>query len=407
VAGGLGRNQRGADALGYRRGVSGGSPPESSQTEQLRALVPVFALAVAIVAFVTDPSSAADLILAGVAVGAFAAWGYLPGVPLAALTLVVLAPVVVAQRDGQLEPLLFEASLLGFVIGRWASSLAAAVALGLLAAVAPVAASLIQDPSEISVGIWIMGVVFPWIIGRAAARQSQLTAQLDASRRELAEQALLAERRRIARDVHDFVGHGLAAVMLQITSARHVLRRDPAAAEEALRSAEEVGRRSMQELRRTVGLLRSDDEAAVAPPLPSTTDIPALVDHARAGGLSVQLRTRGDLSLIAPSVGVALYRITQEALANAAQHAPRARTELGIEVAEGRACLVAETTGPTAAGPAGEPRRPRYGLVGMRERATALGGEFAAGPTPDGWRVSCRLPLEAKEAMPVADARAP
>jgi signal transduction histidine kinase len=199
----------------------------------------------------------------------------------------------------------------------------------------------------------------------------------------------------------------LAAVMLQITSARHVLRRDPAAAEKALRSAEDVGRRSMQELRRTVGLLRSDDEAAVAPPLPSTTDIPALVDHARAGGLSVQLRTRGDLSLIAPSVGVALYRITQEALANAAQHAPHARTELMIEVAEGRACLVAETTGPTAAGPAGEPRRPRYGLVGMRERATALGGEFAAGPTPEGWRVSCRLPLQTKDAMPVADARAP
>jgi signal transduction histidine kinase len=204
---------------------------------------------------------------------------------------------------------------------------------------------------------------------------------------------VLTERRRIARDVHDFVGHGLAAVMLQITSARHVLRRDPAAAEEALESAEEVGRRSMQELRRTVALLRSDDEAAVAPPLPSTSEIPALVDHARAGGLAVELSTRGDLSLITPSVGVALYRISQEALANAAQHAPRARTDLGIEVAEGRACLVAETTGPTTTAPSRESRRARYGLVGMRERATALGGDFSAGPTPEGWRVRCRLPL--------------
>jgi signal transduction histidine kinase len=313
----------------------------------------------------------------------------------------------VAQRSGQLEPLLFEVSVLAFVIGRWAPSLATAVALGLLAVAAPVAAGVIQDPSEISVGIWILGIVFPWIIGRAAARQAQLTAELDASRRELADQALLAERRRIARDVHDFVGHGLAAVMLQITSARHVLRRDPAAAEEALRSAEEVGRRSMQELRRTVALLRSDDDGAVAPPLPSTRDIPALVDHARAGGLTVELRTQGDLSLIAPSVGVALYRISQEALANAAQHAPNARTVLEIEVADRQACLVAETAGPTADGPAREPRRSRYGLVGMRERATALGGEFAAGPTPEGWRVSCRLPLEAKDAMPVEDARTP
>jgi signal transduction histidine kinase len=249
-----------------------------------------------------------------------------------------------------------------------------------------------------------MGVAFPWILGRAAARQRELTAQLDATRRELAEQMLLTERRRIARDVHDFVGHGLAAVMLQVTSARHVLRRDPAAAEEALRSAEDVGRRSMRELRRTVALLRSDDEAAVAPPLPSASEIPALVDHARAGGLAVELRTRGDLSRIAPSVGVALYRISQEALANAARHAPRAHTVVGLEVAEGRASLLAETTGPTVAGPTGEPERPRYGLVGMRERATALGGEFTAGPTPAGWRVSCRLPLEAKDATPARNA---
>ena len=97
-------------------------------------------------------------------------------------------------------------------------------------------------------GIWILGIVFPWAMGRGAARQSHLATQLDASRHELAQQALL-ERRRIARDVHDLVGHGLAAVMLQITGARHVLRRDPAAAEEALRTAEDVGRRSMQELR--------------------------------------------------------------------------------------------------------------------------------------------------------------
>ena len=105
-------------------------------------------------------------------------------------------------------------------------------------------------------GIWIMGIAFPWALGRLAARQSEMAIELDATRRDLAQQALLEERRRIARDVHDLVGHGLAAVMLQVTSARHVLHRDPAAAEEALRSAEDVGRRNMKELRRTVALLR-------------------------------------------------------------------------------------------------------------------------------------------------------
>jgi signal transduction histidine kinase len=383
--------------------VSGGSRLETFQTDRVRGLVPVGALGIAVIAAVGNPSSAPDLVLAAVPVGAFAVWAYVPGVPLPALSLSVVVPVVVAQRSGQLEPLFFEACLLAFVVAGWARSLAPAVALGLIAVGSPVAVSVIQDPSEIAVGNWVIGIAILWIFGRVMARQTQLATELDATRRELAEQALLAERRRIARDVHDFVGHGLAAVMLQVTSARHVLRRDREAAEEALRSAEEVGRRSMQELRRTVALLRSDDEAAVAPPAASPRDIPALVDHARAGGLVVELRTRGHLSDIAPSVGVALYRIAQEALANAARHAPRARTVLLIDVAEGRAALVAETTGPTVAGPASERQRPRYGLVGMRERATALGGEFSAGPTPEGWRVSCRLPLETGDAMPAAD----
>jgi signal transduction histidine kinase len=258
-----------------------------------------------------------------------------------------------------------------------------------------------------SVWIWAMAVLFTWVIGYAAARQAKLAAQLDATREQLAQQAVLAERRRIARDVHDFVGHGLAAVMLQVTSARHVLRRDPAAAEQALRSAEDVGRRSMQELRRTVGLLRSDDDDAVAPPLPTTTDIPALVDDARAGGLAVRLETRGDLARIGPSVGTALYRISQEVLANAARHAPDALTVLGIEVANGQARLVAETTGAAMRDPAAEPDRPRYGVIGMRERATALGGELTAEPTPDGFRVSCLLPLDAIDATPSEKAPAP
>jgi signal transduction histidine kinase len=329
-----------------------------------------------------------------VPVAAFTIWAFVPNTPLLALSIAVIVPVVVAQRSGQLEPLMFEASLLAFVVGRWSPSLKSAVPLGLLAAASPVLVALVQDPSDVAAAIWIMGIVFPWAISRAFVRQEQLADQLEDTRRELAQQAIVAERRQIARDVHDFVGHGLAAVMLQVTSARHVLRRDPAAAEDALRSAEEVGRRSMQELRRTVTLLRSDDETGVEPPLPSVAEIPALVDQARAGGLAVELQIGGDLSSIPPGVGVAVYRITQEALANAARHAPRAQTSLGLELTNGRVAIVAETTGPivTSTSPS-ERERPRYGLIGMQERATALGGEFAAGPTPNGWRLSCQLPV--------------
>jgi len=374
--------------------VTGGSGPGWFEADAIRRLVPIVAFTVALVAVVTQPSSPAGLLLAGVPVAAFYVWAWVPKTPLLVLSVAVIVPVVVAQRSGELEPLMFEASVLAFVVGRWSPSLRSAVPLGLLAAATPVLVALMQDPSEVAVAIWIMGIAFPWAMSRAFVRQEQLADQLEDTRRELAQQALVAERRQIARDVHDFVGHGLAAVMLQVTSARHVLRRDPGAAEDALRSAEEVGRRSMRELRRTVALLRSDDETGVEPPLPSVAEIPALVDQARAGGLAVELQTRGDLSSIPPGVGVAVYRITQEALANAARHAPRAQTSLGLELTNGRVAIVAETTGPiVTSSSSSERERPRYGLIGMQERATALGGEFAAGPTPSGWRMSCQLPV--------------
>jgi signal transduction histidine kinase len=377
--------------------VARGSDHALSESDELRRLVPIVALAIAVITPLVDPASAPDLAFAAVPVVAFGVWALLPSVPLLALSLAVIVPVVIAQRFGELEPLMFEVSLLAFVVARWSESLQAAAVLGLLAAATPVVVGLVQDPSEAASPIWVVGIAFPWVLGRAFVRQAQLSAQLEAAQRELAQQALLAERRGIARDVHDFVGHGLAAVMLQVTSARHVLRRDPASAEDALRSAEEVGRRSMEELRRTVTQLRCDDEEAVAPTVPSAAEIPALVDEARAGGLAVELRLQGDLTRVSAGVGVALYRIAQEALANAARHAPRARTVIGLELTDGQVRLVAETSGPAGVPPTIDPERPQYGLIGMRERAAALGGELAAGPTPDGWRVSCRLPFVGDE----------
>jgi signal transduction histidine kinase len=374
--------------------VAGRAVREWFEADDLRRVLPFFSLAFALVAAITQPSSPGDIALTAVPVAAWSLWAFAPNVPLAAVSLAIVIPVVVAQRSGELEPVMFNVVLLAFAAARWFPSLATAASLGVLAAATPVFVALVQDPMEVAVGLWVVGIAFIWVVGRAVARQERLVVELEGTRRQLAQQALLAERRQIARDVHDSVGHGLAAVMLQVTSARHVLRRDADATEEALRSAEEVGRRSMQELRRTVTVLRSDDEAAVAAPVPTANEIPTLVEEARAGGLAIELHTRGDLSRIPPSVGLALYRIAQEALANAARHAPRARTVLGLELADGRVALLAETSGPAVAGSASERERPHYGLIGMQERATALGGEFSAGPTGDGWRVRCELPME-------------
>jgi signal transduction histidine kinase len=295
----------------------------------------LFSLAFLLVAAITQPSTAAALILAAVPIAAFALWAFVPTVPLAAASLAIVVPTVLVQESGHLEPVMFNVCLLSFAASRWLPSVGAAASLGALAAASPVLVALIQDPAEVAVGIWIVAVAFTWVCGRAVARQERLVLQLAGTRRQLAEQAFHAERRRIARDVHDFVGHGLAGMMLQVTSARHVLRRDADAAEEALRSAEEVGRHSMQELRRTVALLR-EDEVGVATPVPNAIEIPALVDQARDGGLAVELRTQGDLSRIPPGVGLALYRIVPEALAHAARQAPNARTMLGLELETGR-----------------------------------------------------------------------
>jgi signal transduction histidine kinase len=366
-------------------------------SDEVRRIVPIVAVVVAIVAAVVDPSTPGELLLLAVPPAALAAWTYVPRVPLPVAAIAVLVPVVVVQHSGHHEPIMFEASLLAFVVACWIDSLALAAGLGLLAVAAPIVVGAIETSGNLGVGIWVVGVAFPWLIGRAMHRQMQLAAALESTRRELAEQAMLEERRRIARDVHDFVGHGLAAVMLQVTSARHVLRRDPDAAEEALRTAEDVGRRSMRELRRTVSLLRSDEaQDGVAPPIPLADEIPALVEQARSGGLDVQLQLQGDLARVEPGVGLALYRIAQEALANAARHAPHARTTLTVEVGDGDAKLVADTVGPVApVAPAGNREGRSYGVVGMRERATAVGGTLNAGPTVEGWRVSCRLPFGA------------
>jgi signal transduction histidine kinase len=362
---------------------------------KLRRLVPLFALAVAVVAWVTEPSTTTDLVLVALPVAAFFVWAYVPRVPLPVLAAVVVVPTVLAQRTGELEPLMFEASVLAFVVGRWSSSLKSALPLGLVAVATPLLVAAVQDPADVGVANWVLGTIFPWALGRALANQERLAMQLDDMRAEMNRQTLFDERRQIARDVHDFVGHGLAAVMLQITSARHVMRRDPAAAEDALRSAEAVGRRSMQELRRTVTVLRSSDDGG-AGPIPSVDEIPALVEQARAGGIDVELRMPADVASIPPGVGVALYRITQEALANAARHAPRARTDVALELADGVVSVVAESRGPLIPDTASDRGRPRYGLIGMQERATALGGALEAGPSTSGWRVTCQIPLEGR-----------
>lgn len=358
----------------------------------LRAVVPFVGASVVVYAAVTDPGHPTQIALLAVAAGLFAVWAFRPAwMPTLALTGGVLVCVVLAKLSGDLDVGLFLVSLLAIVVAGWESSRRVLAVAGAAALATPLLIGLL-NPGDVDVGIWLAAVAFPGLMSWLFRRQEELRAQLEESRRRLVARAASDERRRIARDVHDLVGHGLAAVLLQVAGARHVLRRDPDEADVALRAAEDAGRRSLTELRATVALLRADGDKAVSA-VPGLTQLTRLVDDARAAGLAVECATIGDPGRVEPMVGLTLYRVAQEALLNAARHAPAARTALTLDVGDERvelrvhSRLVSPVAGPAIG------RRPGYGLIGMRERATAVGGEFHAGPDAEGWLVRCSVPL--------------
>lgn len=371
--------------------MAGQDTAAPNEPDVIRAVVPGVAVGVVVIAALSDPAGWIEFVLLIAAAAAFLLWARWPRLPMLVVTAAVLVPVVGAQLTGRLEPSMFLVSLLAIVIAGWTASTTTLIVAGLSALGSPVVIAALQPGDTFSWGIWMMGIAFPGLIGLVFRRQQELTTQLLAARRQLDDQAVTEERRRIARDVHDLVGHGLAAMLLQVTSARHVLHRDAASADEALRVAEDVGRQSMQELRRTVALLRSDDDDnSVSPPLPGLTAVGSLVDAARAGGLTVEYTASGEHDGVEPGVGLALYRIAQESLVNAARHAPRAHTLVSTSVHDSWVALHVESIGPLSPPAAG---RRGYGLQGMRERAEAVGGALHTGPTEGGWLVRCHVPL--------------
>jgi signal transduction histidine kinase len=247
---------------------------------------------------------------------------------------------------------------------------------------------------------WMMGVLFGWLMSSQMRRFRILVVELESTRERLAQQAVGDERRRLAAELHDLVGHSLTVVLLHLTGARRRVRADPAGAEQALAEAEEIGRQSLAEIRRNVALLRGDGEGAGLMPTPGGRDVPALVASAAGAGAAIDFDVRGPLDDVEGVVGLALYRVLQECLANAAKHAPGAAVTVHIEVAaDSVAVSVVDRGGePVAAGP------PGVGLIGMRERVESLGGILTAGSVSGGWAVTVRLP-RVSPAQPPAGAR--
>jgi signal transduction histidine kinase len=220
----------------------------------------------------------------------------------------------------------------------------------------------------------------------------------------LAAAASAAERQRIARDVHDVVGHSLTVMLLNVSGARRVLDKNPAAAADALDRAEQAGRGSLQSVRAIVGLLRSPDEAG-AEPLPGAADIVGLVDTAAAAGLPVRADVLGDLRAVDPYAGLAAYRLVQEALANVGHHAPGSDVVVRV-VVDGVRLDVSVRNGPARHAPPAPAGRGGTGLDGMHQRVAAVGGTVSAGPEGDGWVVEGSIPLDRTDATAQPEGRA-
>jgi signal transduction histidine kinase len=218
------------------------------------------------------------------------------------------------------------------------------------------------------------------------------TAELEAAREELADQAVAEERLRIARELHDVVAHSMGMIAVQAGVGGHVIDACPDEAKRSLEIIESASKSALGEIRRMLGLLRSDDDRAETEPSPGVDDLPRLAEEVRRAGVEVDLRADPPPGPLPPGLDLTIYRLVQEALTNVVKHAHAGRARVSVRYPDGvaRVEVVDDGTGPVAAASGG------HGIRGMRERAAMHGGSLDAAPLPEGgFRVAVALPLEA------------
>jgi signal transduction histidine kinase len=220
-------------------------------------------------------------------------------------------------------------------------------------------------------------------------RASALERERDAH----AKLAVAEERSRIARELHDVIGHSISVMGIQAGAVRRVLKADQQRERDMLLAVEQVGRQAVGEMRRLIGLLRTE-EGAIAESSPSLGRVAQLVTEMRQAGLAVEMRVEGELKPLPPGLDLAGYRILQEALTNALKHAPGADVSATVRCNDEWLEIEVLNTSPGTTAAAEDHRG--HGLLGMRERTTLYGGALTTGPRPDGrFAVRARIPLEA------------
>lgn len=251
---------------------------------------------------------------------------------------------------------------------------------------AAMTANLIVTTS-VAAAMYLIAVL---VAGRARVA-AELTREREHSALEESRRALVEERTRIARELHDVIAHSMSVIQVQASTASYRL---PGMAPDAAAEFESIAataRTSLTEMRRMLGVLRTEDQTAELAPQQGIDDIPSLVDTIRRAGVTVGLEITGPTRDAAPAAQIAAFRIVQEALSNAVRHADGAKVTVRVQATADAVGIRVRNSAPSHASASSGGG---HGLRGMRERVELLGGTFAAAATSDGgWEVAASLPL--------------
>ena len=306
----------------------------------------------------------------------------------------------------------WDARLLTYSLGGFLGALAAGFLLGLLEehrqaliglaiTLAAIFIILWNDPSRGAGDVIFTPLLFSivWLFAFGLSRKleqaraaEERASRIEQQREEESRAAVAEERARIARELHDVVGHSVSVMTVQASGVRRLLKPDQEREREALLVVEQAGREALAEMRRLVGVLRRPEEAPALAPQPSLKHIERLVEQARESGLAVDVRIEGEASDLPPGLDLTAYRVVQEALTNAVKHANASRAEVVVRYSDGHLELQVDDDGRGVSD--GVAESGGHGLVGMRERVAVYGGELEAGPRADrGYALRARLPV--------------
>jgi signal transduction histidine kinase len=317
---------------------------------------------------------------------------------LAGLAVIVLSNSTSARALADTPTFLFGFAVAIYSTGRYADG-RAALAGGIVVVVAlPLAAIESGQPFNLAdsafIAIFFLG---PFAAGRVIRRRAERerglrgrAAALELERDIKAREAVVEERTRIARELHDVVSHAISVMVLQARGGRRMLADDPEDTRRALDTIEHAGEQALVEMRRLLGILREADEHPTLAPMPSLSRLDQLADRLTATGLPVDVTVEGEPLALPPALDASAYRIVQEALTNALKHAGPARARVIVRYSHDDLELeiLDDGAGTGTDGGSG------HGLAGLRERVAIYGGELESGRRPEGgYALRARLPI--------------